>query len=225
MQSQARYIAFFDLDRTITAMNSGHALILSARDMKMISRKELYVALYRAIMYKTRIIGAEGMIRSMGKWLKGETVERMGAISIRSVDNYLVKTIYRQAFDEIRHHRENNATTAILSSAVEEICIPLAARIGVEKVICTTMEENNGVYTGLPRGEYCYGEEKAVRIMSVCANEGYDLSQAYFYSDSSSDIAALSVVGNPVCVNPDRRLRKHARDKGWRIMEWKTKKT
>ena len=42
------------------------------------------------------------------------------------------------------------------------------------------------------------------------------------YSDSSNDIPMLSLVGDPCAVNPDRKLRRHARDLGWRIVDYRT---
>jgi phosphoserine phosphatase len=35
-----------------------------------------------------------------------------------------------------------------------------------------------------------------------------------------SDVKLLEHVGYPVCVNPDSRLRKHATERGWKIVDW-----
>ncbi len=32
----------------------------------------------------------------------------------------------------------------------------------------------------------------------------------------------LSMVGDPVAINPDSRLRAHAREQGWRIRDYRT---
>ena len=47
-----------------------------------------------------------------------------------------------------------------------------------------------------------------------------DLAQCYFYTDSMSDVLLMEKVGFPVAVNPDSRLRAHAKEKGWEIMDW-----
>ena len=44
-----------------------------------------------------------------------------------------------------------------------------------------------------------------------------DLSHAY--SDSLSDYPMLAVVGRPTAVNPDSRLRSHARAYEWPILD------
>jgi hypothetical protein len=48
------------------------------------------------------------------------------------------------------------------------------------------------------------------------------LSRCAAYSDSHNDIAILSLVGHPYAINPDSRLRKHARAQGWRLRDYRT---
>jgi phosphoserine phosphatase len=43
------------------------------------------------------------------------------------------------------------------------------------------------------------------------------LSASYFYTDSISDLPLLERVGHPVAVNPDPRLARLARKRGWPI--------
>jgi hypothetical protein len=50
---------------------------------------------------------------------------------------------------------------------------------------------------------------------------GVDLEGSYAYSDSTTDIPMLSVVGNPVAVNPDRELRRHAEEHQWQIRDFR----
>jgi fatty acyl-CoA reductase len=47
-----------------------------------------------------------------------------------------------------------------------------------------------------------------------------DLHRSYAYADSISDLPMLEAVGNPVAVNPDRRLAAAARSRGWQIRRW-----
>ena len=42
-----------------------------------------------------------------------------------------------------------------------------------------------------------------------------DLAASYFYTDSISDLPLVERVGHPVAVNPDLRLRRLARKRGW----------
>jgi len=63
--------------------------------------------------------------------------------------------------------------------------------------------------------------EKVAAIERLCRKYGADLSQSKAYSDSFSDAPMLESVGNPVVVNPDRRLKRVAAKRGWPILELK----
>ena len=47
---------------------------------------------------------------------------------------------------------------------------------------------------------------------------GYDLADCYAYSDSITDLPMLEAVGHPAAVNPDRALRRAARERGWPVL-------
>jgi hypothetical protein len=49
---------------------------------------------------------------------------------------------------------------------------------------------------------------------------GFDLSEAVAYADSTSDLAMLEAVGFPVAVNPEVRLAAVARKRGWLVEHW-----
>lgn len=82
------------------------------------------------------------------------------------------------------------------------------------------MEVTDGVLTGAPAGQFCFGKEKQIRLLEYCEKNNYDPSDTWYYTDSISDLSALEVVGHPVCVVPDRRLALIAREKGWKIYDW-----
>ena len=57
-------------------------------------------------------------------------------------------------------------------------------------------------------------------VLAWAAERGFDLSEAYFYSDSFSDAPMLRVVGHPRVISPDPRLNREARQRGWPILQW-----
>jgi HAD superfamily hydrolase (TIGR01490 family) len=156
----------------------------------------------------------------MGNWLGGMKLDTLSSIGEEAVERFLLNSIYPEAYDAIESHKSNGAEIAILSSALSEICHPVASHLGIGNVICTEMESGNGLLTGSPSGSYCYGPEKRRRIEEFCNLNGFDRSTAWYYADSISDLPALETVGNPVCVNPERALRKIAREKNWQIKSW-----
>ena len=89
--------------------------------------------------------------------------------------------------------------------------------LGADKVIATRMEVEDGKYTG-DIDFYAYAENKAKAIRDLAEQRGYDLTRCYAYSDSVTDVHMLEAVGHPHAVNPDKDLRRVARDRGWPIL-------
>jgi phosphoserine phosphatase len=59
-------------------------------------------------------------------------------------------------------------------------------------------------------------------VQALAEREGLDLSRCSAYSDSANDLPMLSLVGDPCAINPDPKLRAHAREHGWRIRDYRT---
>ncbi|WP_455375050.1 HAD family hydrolase, partial [Kaarinaea lacus] len=47
---------------------------------------------------------------------------------------------------------------------------------------------------------------------------GHSLKDSWFYSDSHNDIPLLMKVTHPIAVDPDAELKKHATQRGWKII-------
>lgn len=225
MKDNIEYIAFFDLDRTLARMNSGHSMVKTAYDTGMIGKRDLLKAVMQTLLYKLRITGTEKMIYGMGRWMKGMNRKTLHSLAEKSVISYLAPSVFEEALSEIAFHRSRNGGIALLSSAIVEICMPLAAYLGIDMVIATEMECREDIYTGEPSGNYCYGPGKRERIKAYCSDNGCNLANAWYYADSISDLPALEVVGNPVCVNPEKKLEAVATERGWKICHWTTERS
>ena len=59
-------------------------------------------------------------------------------------------------------------------------------------------------------------------MRALAEAEGLDLSRCSAYSDSFNDLPMLTMVGTPCAINPDSRLRDHARANGWRVRDYRT---
>lgn len=218
MEPQAkRYVAFFDLDKTILSINSGSVLVREAYKRGLMSTSDLLNAIYLSLLYKFQLRDTTLIISGMGRWLKGLTVDEVNVLSEHVVNKHLIDAIRPEIYSEIKFHKENNAEVVILSSVIIQICRPLASYIGMDNFICTAMEVADGVFTGSAENKFCFEDEKRVRLKQYCEDRDYKLSEAFYYGDSISDFPALEVVGHPVCVEPDRKLSRIARERGWRV--------
>jgi putative phosphoserine phosphatase / 1-acylglycerol-3-phosphate O-acyltransferase len=214
------YFVFFDIDRTITRVISGKALAIGAYRRKLMSWSDLIKAIYISVAYRLNLKDPVSLIDDMVGWVKGMPEKTMEELCTDVFLKELLPSINSEARSEIKDHKNKNAKLIILSSSLIPVCREVANNLGMDDVICSCLESDKGYLTGRAKGPLCFGEEKAVRLIEYCKKNNNRLSDAWYYGDAISDIYALNTVGNPVCVNPDRQLRKAALTKGWKIVRW-----
>ncbi len=217
------YIAFFDLDYTLIRANSGKLLVRCAYEKGMMSLMDLIKALWVSFLYKFRLMSSEKIIAAMLKWLAGVPEKRISELASEVFDKYIFQAIHEEARSEIVKHKDKNAAIVLLSSALLPVCRKVADYLNLDDIICTELEVDESGYTGRPSGKICFGNEKLLRLKKYCEKINSKITDAWYYGDSFSDLPVLSIVGYPVCINPDRQLRKWAREKNWVIYEFKKK--
>ena len=84
----------------------------------------------------------------------------------------------------------------------------------------TRLEVDDGKYTGGIAGDIYYGPSKATLLHQLARDDDLDLSRSFAYGDSIQDAPMLAAVGRPYAVNPDRRLRRLARERKWQVVDW-----
>jgi HAD superfamily hydrolase (TIGR01490 family) len=214
------YIAFFDLDLTITRAISGNELVRAAYRKGLMSRTSLVHAIYLSLVYKLNLKDPQKIIDKMVTWVEGIPENTMADLCAEVFRGELLPSVYPEARAEIKIHKEKYAKVVILSSALTPICLEFSKNLGMDDILCSDLEVINGYLTGRPRGRLCFGKEKEIRLREYCEVNNTNTSDAWYYGDSISDLPALSSVGNPVCVNPDKSLRKIALKRGWKILSW-----
>lgn len=214
------YIAFFDLDRTIISSNSGKTLILQAYRNGLMTRIDLIKGVYISLLYRLGLKDTVKIIGNMVNWVKGVPETTINELSAEIFKNHIEKSIHREVISEINFHKNNGGRVVILSSAILPVCQNVADYLEMDDVVCSMLEIHNGVYTGNSAGPLCFGEEKVVRLIEYCIKNMINPNISWYYGDSISDLPALSSVGNPVCVNPDKKLNKAAQKRGWKVLFW-----
>lgn len=215
------YFAFFDLDHTLAGTVSGKELALAAYNKGLMKSSDLLSALWLSLVFRMKLIPPEKAIIKMGSWVKGIPVETMEELCREVAERIILPAVYHSVEGELYKHRMNNAGIVILSSTVEPVCRRLMEFLDLDDAICTRLEAANGILTGKPQGRFCFGAEKGIRMIEYCEKNNCELQDAWYYGDSISDLHALSIVGHPVCINPEKMLEKIAGKKGWDIYYWK----
>jgi HAD superfamily hydrolase (TIGR01490 family) len=133
----------------------------------------------------------------------------------------LLPRLYPQAVELLSRHKRAGREVYIASSSPEDYLQLLAEELGIDGVIGTRARVVEGRYTGELDGPMVHGPEKAVRVEQLAKEHEIDLARSYAYSDSINDLPMLELVGNPVAMNPDRRLSTIARKRGWQILDYR----
>ena len=120
--------------------------------------------------------------------------------------------------DRLREHKALGHRVVLLSGALDFLLEPMKDL--ADDVLCSTLAQENGSYTGELSGAPVAGDARARMLASYARKRNVDLSRSYAYADAISDLPMLEAVGHPVAVNPDRRLRSAAEGRGWEIKDW-----
>ena len=225
MESQEKnhykYVAFFDLDRTLIDAVSGRIMAWQAFRKGLLNAREIFQAGYLSFMHKFELMENERIMIKMAEWLKGISEESLIRLGEEVGKKRLIKAVYPQVYPEIKMHRDGKAKLVILSAALSYACLAIKNHLGFDDAICSHLEIVDGKFTGLAEGKMCYGKEKLARVEAYCRDNKFNLKNAYYYADSIADLSVLDAVGHPVCINPDKWLYKVARHKSWIIRYWK----
>lgn len=214
------YIAFFDLDNTLVRANSSVILLRVAYRKNMISIWDILKALWLSLLFRFNLRDTEKIISSMVRWLSGVTESSLNELVSEAFKNQMINLIPEPAKSEVLSHKNKNALVVILSSALCPVCRIVADHLEMDDIICTGLESSGGIYSGKPAGRLCFGKEKRSRLADYCEKNNKSMENAWFYSDSIDDLPALETAGHPVCVNPDNKLLKKAKEKEWPICSW-----
>lgn len=221
--STARAAAFFDLDKTVIAKSSTLAFSRPFYKGGLVNRRAVLKSSFAQFVYLLQGADEDSMDR-MRDYLKalcaGWPVDQVTAIVAETLHELIDPMVYAEAVALFDEHHAAGRDVVLVSSSGEEVVGPIGDMLGVDHVIATRMVVADGRYTG-EIDFYAYGENKAVAIREMAGQRGYDLAQCWAYSDSFTDRPMLEVVGNPVAVNPDKPLRRHAAEQGWRLREFR----
>lgn len=217
--------AFFDLDRTLLRRSSALALAGSFRERGLISRWQMLRAAAWQLLFVARGASHEAVRRAAEDGLKilaGYTPEQLRELVADAMEPVLRPLIYAEPLHLMRQHHERGEKAYIVSATLQEIVDAIAEDLGFDGALGTVIEVKDGKYTGRAERSL-HAEAKADAVRALAEREGYDLSECTAYSDSHTDLPFLEIVGHPVVVNPDRALRRIARERDWPVLEFTTR--
>jgi HAD superfamily hydrolase (TIGR01490 family) len=212
--------AFFDMDRTLLRCNSGALWIRWQRERGEMSLYQMARALAWMAQYKLAVLDMEAVATKAIATMRGQPEGELADQGRAFFEAWIASEVAPKGLEAIERHRAEGHVVAILSSSTPYVVEPLARHLGIEHAICTRMNIADGRFDGTHQRPTCYGAGKVHWAEAFARDHGVDLAQSFFYSDSYTDLPMLERVGMARVVNPDTRLRRHAKRVGWAVDEW-----
>jgi HAD superfamily hydrolase (TIGR01490 family) len=218
--------AFFDVDNTVMQGASIFHLALGLHRREFFTTRDILGAAWKQAYF--RIVGVEDPEHvadaraSALSFIAGHTVSELEALGEEIFDERMAHRIWPGTRALAQLHLDQGQRVWLVTAAPIEIATIIARRLGLTGALGTVAEHVDGVYTGALVGEMLHGSAKAVAVRELADRFGLDLERCSAYSDSYNDLPMLSAVGDPCAINPDHRLREHARANGWRIRDYRT---
>lgn len=213
--------AFFDVDLTLLAVNSGASWLRHAWRTGRVRPLRALRALGWLLRYRLALLDLEAVTALAASDYRGDRVDALDAEARAWFDRDLAPHVCVEGRARVAEHHARGHVVALLTSGTRFSATPLAELLGVEHVLCTELEAEEGRLTGRHLPPACAGPGKVVHAERFAAARGIDLARSYFYTDSFSDLPMLERVGFPRVINPDPRLRRRARARGWEVETWR----
>jgi HAD superfamily hydrolase (TIGR01490 family) len=211
----AARIAFFDMDQTVLCSHSAYLYIRERWRQRWPTWREwlafsLVSGIYSALNLPLAVM--DGFHR-----LAGGDAASLRDLCASCYQDVLIQYLSSAAVERVRWHEQQGDVVVLLSAATQFGVEPVARHLGVF-YRCTELEVVGVRLTGRTLGEVCYGRGKIRWAERIADKWSIRLDDCAFYSDSYSDRGLMERVGRPVAANPDRRLRRFARQRGWEIV-------
>jgi putative phosphoserine phosphatase / 1-acylglycerol-3-phosphate O-acyltransferase len=217
--------AFFDFDGTlIQGYSAGALLAHRARNFEL--GPDEFV--------RTMLAGFGGPLdeaafkdllsRGIRGWV-GRTEDDLMELGEQLFAQEIAGALFHGAWRLVRAHQNRGHTVVIATSATRMQVQPMARELGIDDVLCTELETEHGVLTGGIAGRPPWGEGKLAAVREFASRKRIPLKNCHAYANGDEDVPFLDAVGFPHSVNPGSVLARHASERGWHVVRFRTRRS
>ena len=215
--------AFFDFDGTLI---DGYSLSAFARH-HLRSRHIAPADLGRILLTGLRGVTTEEdfeqfTLLGMRAWA-GRSEDELAELGERLFVQAISGSLYPEAWRLVEAHGRAGHTVVLASSATRFQVEPAARAMGVEHILVSPVEMENGICTGRPGGPLLWRAGKATAVRAFADEHDIDLAESYAYSNGNEDVPFLRTAGRARAVNPGRDLEAAARHYGWPVSRFRSR--
>jgi HAD superfamily hydrolase (TIGR01490 family) len=163
-------------------------------------------------------LGFRRAIATNTRILRGVTPEEVRLWAHEFGHVFLRKAVPDALRGKILSLKQEGCRVILLSGSLQVLVDQLRERLEAEILIGTDLEVVDGKLSGRKTGIFPYGRQKVEALFQKIDPGSIDWPNSWALADRKSDLPVLELVGHPVAVHPDRRLRKLAAARGWEII-------
>ena len=212
--------AFFDMDKTLVPVNTGIRYARWRVQRGEMKRAELLRVLGWSLQYTLGLVDAKSVSTFAARTMTGidEASFREECHAWFLAD--VLPMVTQKARAEVELKRREGYVLVILSGSSPYATEPLANALGIDHVLCSRLTVSEGRFTGTIVPPLAFAEGKVTLAEGWAEDHNVSLKESVFYTDSISDLPMLDLVGEPRIINPDPRLKRLAKKRGWSIERW-----
>ncbi|MBD8044510.1 HAD-IB family hydrolase [Arthrobacter sp. Sa2BUA2] len=217
--------AFFDVDNTLmrgaslfhVARKMYQRRVFTLREAAGFASKQL-----RFVLQGENLKDVHSVRDAALAFATGLAAEDFRTLGEEVYDEMIVSKIWPGTRALTEQHMKAGRPVWLVTGTPVEVASVIASRLSLTGALGTVSEVTDGLYTGRLVGDFLHGPAKAEGVRVLAKQEGLDLSRCWAYSDSFNDVPLLTIVGHPVAINPDARLRRHAREHNWPVYDFRS---
>lgn len=217
-------VAIFDFDGTLYAAETFKLLMTHLKEHPKYSSS--YKRFYRSIVppyiaNKLKLYPSSKMKeRSMQLYLEsfeGLSPAEMDAF-FEELKEKMQNDFNPDVIERLAKHQSDDVHILLVSGAYTQFLHRVTEGMTFDQIIGTEITYTNDKLDTTRGIHHVNGPRKTESIMKALEGKEIDWENSFAYGDSFSDLPVLEMVGNPVAVNPEEKLRNVANGRGWEIL-------
>lgn len=224
MKNNGQAAAFYDLEGTLVSTNLVHTLAFYSRRQQgffTTLRKSVGTLAKLPLFGVTDLYSRNVFNEFFFQSYEGESFDRLRYFSQELFEEVLKPAIFPGTRELIAQSKKIGQKQIVITGALDFTVDRICEYLGIDEFVSNRLEFVNGYATGRLLPPVMASATKAKWMREYAEKNDINLSESYAYSDSISDLPMLSIVGHPVAVNPDFRLRQTATQHDWAILDLK----
>jgi len=213
-------LTIFDLDNTLLAGDSDRAWGQYIVEKNVVSDDFLIESERFYDSYYDGNLDIERFLTFCLKPLMQNKLSKLLELRKDFIENKIKPMMLNKAIEMV-NKKKSEGRVIIATATNSFVTRPIADLFKIDDLIATEFVIKNNEFTGEVDGVPCFREGKVTKVEDWVKSNGYDLSEATFYSDSFNDLPLLEKVKTAIVVDGDNELIKQAKSNDWECISFR----